>query len=52
MDRFEIEAQYKRTLAELDALRDIEASRGAKYNAQDLLLEEAYSKVEEALGRL
>lgn len=52
MDRFDIEAQYKRSLAALDALVDIEVNSDVESpsssSARESLLHEACQKIEEA----
>lgn len=54
MDRFDVEAQYKRSLSEVDALVDIEVNseEDSMRVARLSLLSEASKKIEEALELL
>ena len=52
MDRFEVEAQYRRSMAEVDALVDTEVNAEDSSSARVSLLHEAYQKIEEAVALL
>ncbi len=49
MDRFDVEAQYKRSLAALDTLVDIEVNSADSSSERVSLLYEGFQKIEEAL---
>lgn len=48
MDRFDEEAQYRRTLASVDTLVDMEVNSDNSSSARVSLLAEAYEKLEKA----